>query len=99
MKFKTKYNIGDIVEFETINTKKRMVGKIDSLVVKCSFEWGTDVVYYISTFEFGTLSHISTIKDVHEYDINNKLNSKAFLKRYAELVAEKIVKGDNDVKD
>ena len=95
MKFKTKYNIGDIVEFETINTKKRMVGKIDSLVVKCSFEWGTDVVYYIRAFEFGTPSHISTMKDVHEYDINNKLNSKAFLKRYAELVAEKIVKGDN----
>ena len=95
MKFKTKYNIGDIVEFETINTKKIMVGKIDSLVVKCSFEWGTDVVYYIRAFEFGTPSHISTMKDVHEYDINNKLNSKAFLKRYAELVAEKIVKGDN----
>ena len=95
MKFKTKYNIGDIVEFETINTKKRMVGKIDSLVVKCSFEWGTDVVYYIRAFEFGTPSHISTMKDVHEYDINNKLNSKAFLKRYAELIAEKIVKGDN----
>lgn len=95
MKFKTKYNVGDIVEFETINTKKRMVGEIDSLVVKCSFEWGTDVVYYISTFEFGTPSHISTIKDAHEYDIINKLNSKAFLKRYAELVAEKIVKGDN----
>ena len=94
MKFKTKYNIGDIVEFETINTKKRMVGKIDSLVVKCSFEWGTDVVYYIRAFEFGTPSHISTMKDVHEYDINNKLNSKAFLKRYAELVAEKIVKGE-----
>lgn len=95
MKFKTKYNIGDIVEFETINTKKKMVGKIDSLVVKYSFEWGTDVVYYISTFEFGTPSHISTIKDVHEYDIINKLNSKAFLKRYAELVAEKIMKGDD----
>ena len=94
MKFKTKYNIGDIVEFETINTKKRMVGEIDSLVVKCSFEWGTDVVYYIRAFEFGTPSHISTMKDVHEYDINNKLNSKAFLKRYAELVAEKIVKGE-----
>lgn len=94
MKFKTKYNIGDIVEFETINTKKRMVGKIDSLVVKCSLEWGTDVVYYISTFEFGTPSHTSTTKDFHEYDIVSKLNSKAFLKRYAELVAEQIVKGD-----
>lgn len=64
MKFKTKYNIGDIVEFETINTKKRMVGKIDSLVVKCSFEAGTDVVYYIRAFEFGTPSHISTMSNL-----------------------------------
>lgn len=95
MKFKTKYNVGDIVEFETINTKKTLVGRISSLVVKFSFETGTDVVYYIRTFEFGTASHISTMKDVHEYDIINKLNSKAFLKRYAELVAEQIVKGDD----
>ena len=95
MKFKTKYNIGDIVEFETINTKKTLVGRIASLVVKFSFEEGTDVVYYIRTFEFGKPLYASTIKDVHEYDINNKLNSKAFLKRYAELVAEKIVKGDD----
>ena len=95
MKFKTKYNVGDIVEFETINTKKTLVGRISSLVVKFSFEEGTDVVYYIRTFEFGKPLYVSTIKDVHEYDINNKLNSKAFLKRYSELAAEKIVKGDD----
>ena len=95
MKFKTKYNVGDIVEFETINTKKTLVGRIDCLVVKFSFETGTDVVYYIRAFEFGTPSHISTMKDVHEYDIINKLNSKAFLERYSELAAEKIVKGDD----
>ena len=94
MKLKSKYNIGDIVEFETINTKKTLVGKIDSLVVKFSFEAGTDVVYYIRTFEFGIPLYISTIKDVHEYDIKNKLNSKAFSKRYAELVAERIIKGE-----
>lgn len=96
MKFKTKYNIGDIVEFETISTKGTLVGKINGLAVKSSFEAGTDVIYYIRTFEFGKPIYVSTlIKNVHEYDIKNKLKSKAFLKRYSELVAEQIVKGDN----
>ena len=96
MKFKTKYNVGDIVEFRTFDMKKNMIGKIDSLVVKfISFETQTDVVYHIRMFEIGKPLFMLTMKDVHEYDIINKLNSKAFLKRYAELAAEKIVKGDN----
>lgn len=95
MKFKTKYNVGDIVEFGTINTEKTLVGRIAGLVVKFSFEAGTDFVYHIRVLEWGKPFYMSTMKDVHEYDIKNRLCSKAFWNKFSELAAEKIVKGDN----
>lgn len=96
MKFKTKYNVGDIVEFRTFDMKKNMIGKIDSLVVKfISFETKTDVVYHIRMFEIGKPLFMLTMKDVHEYDIEKRLCSKDFWRKYSELAAEKIVKGDN----
>lgn len=94
MKFKTKYNIGDIVEFETIETKKSMIGKIDSLVVKFSFETKTDVIYHIRVLEWGKPFYMLTMKNIHEYDIEKRLCSKDFWRKYSELAAEKIVKGE-----
>ena len=35
------------------------------------------------------------MKDVHEYDIEKRLCSKDFWRKYSELAAEKIVKGYN----
>lgn len=96
MKFKTKYNIGDIVEFRRIDMNKNKAGSITGITIRYSLEKGhRDVCYDIDVFELNKPIYISTMKDVHEYDINNKLNSKAFLKKYAELVVEQIVKGDN----
>lgn len=96
MKFKTKYNIGDIVEFRRINMDKNKVGSITGITIRYSLEKGhRDVCYDIDIFELNKPIYISTKENIYEYDIENKLNSKAFLKRYAELVAEQIVKGDN----
>lgn len=95
MKFKTKYNIGDIVEFETIDMNRSKIGSISGITIRYSLEKGhRDVCYNINTFEFNKPPYASISKTVPEDDIVEKLDSKAFLKKYSELAAEKLVKGE-----
>lgn len=96
MKFKTKYNIGDIVEFRRIDMNRSKIGSISEITIRYSLEKNYHIVCYnINTFEFDKPLYVSISKTVPEYEIVKKLDSKAFLKKYSELAAEKIVKGDN----
>ena len=95
MKIKTKYNIGDIIQFCSDRNELK-VGKIVTLDIFIYDE--REVSYGVKLFA-GDLNLDNGI-DLIEHKIIKKLNRKAFEKAYAEQCAKEIIrKGENDVKD
>lgn len=86
MKIKTKYNIGDIIQFCSDRNELK-VGKIVSLDIFIYDE--QEVNYGVKLFA-GDLNLDNGI-DLIEHKIIKRLNRKAFEKAYAEQCAKKIV--------
>lgn len=88
MKFKSKYNIGDIVLFYT-NSWEQKIGRIISVCIKFSYETLKKISYDISLFVPNS-SQVYT-NYINENDIIKKINKKAFEKIYAEECAKYVV--------
>ena len=82
MKFKTKYNIGDIVIFEKQDFS-RDIGKITGVDIFFSYETMLEIKYIVERFcKDATISSNSV--SIKGNSIIKKLNRKAFEKAYAE---------------
>lgn len=102
MKFKTKYNCGDIVIFETISQKDWEMGIIDDISVKYDFqnvlsarrketiEYGIKTYIDIDGIRVSVNDGVCKIKRVKEYEIRKKLNKKAFEEMFSKECAKKI---------
>lgn len=90
MKLKSKYNIGQIVEYKTINDEG--IGKIVSIDISFSFETRQKTEYKITKIE----NYYSTVYGksflIKEYDICKALNKSAFEKEYAKMKARQVEK-------
>lgn len=87
MKIKTKYNIGDIIQFCSDRNELK-VGKIVSLDIFIYDE--QEVSYEVQLFA-GDLNFDNGI-NLKEDKIIKKLNRKAFEKTYAEQCAKEIIR-------
>ena len=82
MKFKTKYNVGDIVVFEKQDFS-RDIGKITGVDLFFSYETMLEIKYMVERFfKDATISGSSI--EIKGNSIIKKLNRKAFEKAYAE---------------
>ena len=82
MKFKTKYNIGDIVVFEKQDFS-RDIGKIMGVDLFFSYETMLEIKYIVEKF-FKDATITSSSIEIKGNSIIKKLNRKAFEKAYAE---------------
>ena len=84
MKFKTKYNVGDIVVFEKQDFS-RDIGKITGVDLFFSYETMLEIKYIIERFcKDAIISLSSNSVSIKGNSIIKKLNRKAFEKAYAE---------------
>lgn len=92
MKFKTQYNIGDIVIFSKSDFKKD-IGAITGIKIFFSWEAGQRTNYDIKPFAVNEDIRVCNNVEIREHEIVKKLNKKAFEKAYAEKCAEIKTKG------
>lgn len=83
MKFKTKYNIGDIVVFEKQDFS-RDIGKITGVNIFFSYETMLEIKYIVRRFCCKDATLSSNLIEIKGNSIIKKLNRKAFEKAYAE---------------
>lgn len=82
MKFKTKYNIGDIVVFDKQDFS-RDIGKITGVDLFFSYDTMLEIKYIVE--RFGKDATITgSLIEIKGNSIIKKLNRKAFEKAYAE---------------
>lgn len=93
MKIKTKYNIGDIVEYNDIYIMTIFYGRIKSLDIKISSFNGLAISYEVEDLINYKINNEDTIKTtlVGEWHIEKKLNKKQFEKTFTKLLAQKTV--------
>lgn len=82
MRFKTKYNIGDIVVFEKQDFNND-IGKITGIDLFFSYETMLEIKYIVEKFGKDATLAGSSI-EIKGNSIIKKLNKKAFEKAYAE---------------
>ena len=82
MKFKTKYNVGDIVVFEKQDFS-RDIGKITGIDLFFSYETMLEIKYIVERFFKDATIYDSSVS-IKGDSIIKKLNRKAFEKAYAE---------------
>lgn len=82
MKFKTKYNIGDIVVFDKQDFS-RDIGKITGIDLFFSYDAMLEIKYIVERFCKDATIYGSSVS-IKGNSIIKKLNRKAFEKAYAE---------------
>lgn len=85
MKFKSKYNIGDIVEFT--QSHMNYLGRITKITVSYVQDLGVIIKYQVILV--GKNSYV--INEVYEGEIYKRLNKPAFEKAYAGYRAKQII--------
>lgn len=96
MKFKTKYNIGDIVRFYNVTSSRYQIGRINRIFISYSAEYGETIKYDIEKIKINH-AYIADEVTILEGAIRKKINKKAFEKEYAKECAREIAKGDEVV--
>lgn len=91
MKFKTKYNIGDVVIFYGNPVFEKEVGQIDKIKIDFSWETSQRTQYSIKRININSIRASITVS---ETDIQRKLNKKAFEKEFTKLCVREVLKDE-----
>jgi hypothetical protein len=93
VKLKSKYNIGEIVQFKNPETKDIDVGSIDKVFISFSWEQLQKEEYMITPIRMRAV-YVSDWVRVEKTDIRKKLNKIAFKRAYAEQCAKEMMKSE-----
>ena len=91
MRFKTKYNIGDIVKFFNSKINDYDIGNITRVSVSFSFESGQEEKYKVNPIRINDDYYDHSI-EINETSVYKKLNKKAFEKEFAKKCVKYIEK-------
>lgn len=93
MRFKSKFNVGDVVLFYNHKICNNDIGKIDSIIISFSYETMLQEKYKISPARIECDYSYKGV-EVEINSIRKKLNKKAFEKAFAEKCANYVAKGE-----
>lgn len=93
MRFKSNYNVGDIVKFYNKKTSKEDVGQIRQIFIRFSYDFGKEENYSIAPIkiEWDYCNYYDDSVAVALKFIRRKINKKAFRKAFEKEYAKQCV--------
>ena len=93
MKFKSKYNVGDIVHYFNTESGKNQIGRISRIFISYNTEFGEKIKYDVERIKIDN-DYIADEVCILEGAINKKINKKAFDKEYAKECVREMMKSE-----
>lgn len=93
MKFKSKYNVGDVIHYFNTENGKNQIGRISRIFISYNTEFGEKIKYDVERIKIHN-DYIADEVCILEGEIYKKIHKKAFEKEYAKECAREIAKGD-----
>lgn len=94
MRFKSKYNIGDIVLFYNETTQKTEIGKIRKLRIDFSYETNKQELYFVEKVKTDIILGLDERIKISEHYIEKRLNKRVFEKEFAKICAKESLKNE-----